>query len=45
MQDSRSKCVGVDMGPVSGVDVGLLELGGKAVRCGASGFYNLVSDM
>jgi hypothetical protein len=43
MQDSRSKCVGVDMDPFRGVDVWSC---GNAVRCGASGFYNLVfSDM
>jgi hypothetical protein len=45
MQDSRSNCVGVDMGSVCGVDSGFV--GGVARESGAVrvGFYNLVFDM
>ena len=38
MQDSRSKCVGVDMGSIRGVDGGLGERSRAGKRCGAGGF-------
>lgn len=38
MQDSRSKCVGVDMGSIRGVGGGLWERSRAGERCGAGGF-------
>ena len=38
MQDSRSKCVGVDMGSVCGVDSGFIWRSCAGKRCGAGGF-------